>query len=198
MIRINLLGLPRERKAAAPAVSLEGAKFISMALGFVGVGLAALAIHYGMLAREGSRLERDIATEEQLKKKLAAVKAEYELFEQAKALYMRQIDIIENLKKQQTGPVEMLNTLADVVLSSGTVWLTSFDNKGDRVDIKGAAVSVNAVADFMTNLKKSGHFKNVEIKESSRDETLSKEVPAFIFTLSAELATPAGATKPKT
>ena len=198
MIRINLLGLPKERKAAAPAVSLEGAKFIGMALGFIGLGLAALAVHYTLLATDASRLEREITAEEQLKKKLAAVKAEYEQFEQAKRLLNRQIEIIETLKKQQTGPVEMLNTLADVVLGSGTVWLTSFDNKGDRVDIRGAAVSVNAVADFMTNLRKSGYFKNVEIRESSRDESLSKEVPAFTFTLSAELATPASATKPKT
>ena len=198
MIRINLLGLPKERKAAgAPAVSLEGAKFIAMALGFVGVGLAALAFHYGFLQRESSRLDKEITTENETKNRLAAVKAQYEQFEKAKALLNKQIEIIENLKRQQTGPVEMLNSLADVVLNSGTVWLSSFENKGDRVEIKGTAVSVNAVADFMTNLKKSGRFKNVEIKESSRDDSISKELPAFVFLLSAELAAPSAA-KPKT
>jgi hypothetical protein len=47
------------------------------------------------------------------------------------------------------------------------------------------ALSVHAVADLMTNLKRTGHFKNIEIKESYQDDTV-RDMQAFIFTLQCE------------
>jgi Tfp pilus assembly protein PilN len=58
---------------------------------------------------------------------------------------------------------------------------------GTTIDLDGIALSADAVANLMSNLQKSGHFRNVEIKETLQDESV-KEMQAFNFTLTCELA----------
>jgi hypothetical protein len=41
------------------------------------------------------------------------------------------------------------------------------------------------VANLMSNLQKTGYFRNVEIKESIQDESI-KDMQAFTFTLTCE------------
>jgi len=72
------------------------------------------------------------------------------------------------------------------------------DRKADALTINGAAGSINAVANYITQLKRSGYFQTVEIKESHQDEA-NKTVEIFIFSLTAQFgltqsaaATPAG------
>jgi Tfp pilus assembly protein PilN len=47
------------------------------------------------------------------------------------------------------------------------------------------ALSVDAVANLMRNLKASGYFKNVEIKTTFQDEAV-KDMSAFSFMLVCE------------
>ena len=199
MIRINLLGLKKEvKKAGGPAVTMEGAMLTGMGLTITGLALALLAGHYFILQSEAGKLAAAAKKEEAEKARLSAVKAQYEQFDAAKKDLTRRIDIIEKLKKGQTGPVEMLDQLASSVRASKALWITSFDNSGDRVNLEGVAVSVNAVADFIQSLKKGGFFKNVEIKETYQSDDKG-EVPSFQFTLSTEVvAVPAAGAKPKT
>lgn len=202
MIRINLLGLKKEvKKSAGPAVSLEGAKLTVMLLGFLAVALLALAYHYISLTNEQTKLTNDMRAAEAEKSRLAGVKAEFERFQAAKLDLTRRIDIIEALKRGQTGPVEMLTQLAAAVQASKTMWVVSFDSTGEHVEIDGIALSVNIVADFIKNLKNTGFFKNVEIKETYQDEA-AVDLTNFIFQLTADFnqpATPAPAgAKPRT
>ena len=53
--------------------------------------------------------------------------------------------------------------------------------------MNGVADSVNTVADFITNLKRSGQFKSVEIRESFQEDRV-KDFPTFVFSLNADLA----------
>ncbi len=191
MIRINLLGLKKEarRGARAPAVSLEGAKLTAMALGFVALGLVVVVGHYWYLQREATRLQAALTAAQDEQKRLAQVKAQYEEFQKRKAVLTNRLDVIANLQRAQTGPVEMLNSLANVVQASGPLWLTNFENTGDKVNIEGVAGTVDTVADFIGHLKRSGYFKNVEIKESYQDDR-NKDVVSFVFQLSAEVSLP--------
>jgi len=204
MIRINLSGAKKEVKKAGggPSVSLEGAKLTLFFVGFLLLGLGYVAGRYLKLERDGTKLDEDIKVAESEKAKLATVKAQYEQQEAYKKDLSRRIDIIEGLKRGQTGPVEMLNQLAGAVQANKTLWLSSFDNVGNRVNMVGSAVSVTAVAEFISTLKKTGYFSNVEIREAFQDEK-NLTVPTFFFTLSAELVLPgspsaAGTAKPKT
>src|SRR5260370_36796229 len=55
--------------------------------------------------------------------------------------------------------------------------------------MEGSSASVNAVANFITALKRSGYFQKVEIKEAKQDDKNSA-VQSFVFQISAEITPP--------
>ena len=67
------------------------------------------------------------------------------------------------------------------------LWLTSLERKGDSLQIAGEAGSVNAVANFITQLKRSGYFDKIEIQEAKEDDVV-KSVTTYGFTMSAAIA----------
>ncbi len=58
-------------------------------------------------------------------------------------------------------------------------------DQGASVDIEGMALSTDAVANLITNLQKTGYFRNIEIKETFQDDTV-KDMQAFQFVLTCE------------
>jgi Tfp pilus assembly protein PilN len=95
------------------------------------------------------------------------------------------VDVIDQLRANQAGPVNLLSTVADTVNATDAVWLNTMKDEGAAINIEGMALSVNAVANLMQNLKKTNYFKSVEIKESYQDEGV-KDMQAFVFTLVCE------------
>ncbi len=190
MIRINLLGIKKEKAGTRmPSVSVEGAKATAL---FVVIALLAvgwIGFRYTTLTSENARLNEDLRKAQAEKQRLQAVKEQVDAFEKKKQLLTKKINIIETLKRNQTGPVTMLNALANTVQSSGTLWLTSFTNDGTKIAVNGIAGNVNTVADFITNLKRSSYFKNVEIAQSYEEETPGGG-STFVFTISADVAPP--------
>ena len=87
-------------------------------------------------------------------------------FESQKAVLQQRIDVIETLQRNRTGGQELLQMVANTVVRVDSLWLTSLERKGDSLDIQGEAGSINAVANFITQLKRSGYFDKVEIKEA--------------------------------
>ncbi|MGC2292515.1 MAG: PilN domain-containing protein, partial [Candidatus Acidiferrales bacterium] len=58
---------------------------------------------------------------------------------------------------------------------------------GNTLEIAGEAGSINAVANFITQLKRSGYFDQIEIKEAKEDD-VAKAVTTYGFTMSAAIA----------
>jgi len=56
----------------------------------------------------------------------------------------------------------------------------------ERIDIEGLALSQDAVANLISNLQKTGYFKNIEIKETFQDDSV-KDMQAFQFELTCEI-----------
>ena len=110
------------------------------------------------------------------------------------------IDVIETLQKNRTGGQELLQMVANTVVRVDSLWLTNLERKGDNLDIKGQAGSINAVANFITQLKHSGYFNNVEIKEATETD-LVKSAQTFGFQMTAAIANtptpPADQAKPQ-
>jgi Tfp pilus assembly protein PilN len=82
-----------------------------------------------------------------------------------------------------------LDALANTVVRTDTLWLTSLTRNGNGLTIIGAAGSINAVANFITQLEHSGYFNQIEIKESTQD-TKNAAIQTFTFTLTAQFALP--------
>ena len=193
MIRINLLGSPKPKGKKNVAVSMP-----SMDLGNLGgplvqvaaVLLIAGAVNAGYwytLDREKKTIEVQSRLAEQKNRELADIKVRYMERQRQAELYKRRVDVIDQLRNNQTGPVALLSMIADTVNGTEAVWLNSMQDQGANVAIDGTALSSDAVANLISNLQKTGFFRNIEIKESYQDESV-KDMQAFQFTLTCEKA----------
>lgn len=190
MIRINLLGTPRQKKgkrgAAAPvSIPSEGPSTLIVLL-VVGV-LAAGAnyFYYHSLNAKHDKLQTDLQSADAQIKTLSAVKTAYlEKQKQHEALKAR-FDVIDQLRANQSGPVVLLNAISTSVSDSDAVWLNTMHDDGPSVTLEGVALSNVSLANLMENLKKTGQFKTVEMKQSVQEE-LSKGIQTFSFTLVCE------------
>ncbi len=192
MIRINLLGdVPRPKRGgkhpAAVAVGGEGGGPSLLILGLL-VGALTVGGNFfwwQKLSKDKAEIARQMQAADQESKRLATVKARVEEAELQEKNYRARVDVIDQLRAKQSGPVDLLTAVANTVNATDTVWLTSVKEEGNNINIQGSALSLNAVANLMTNLKRSGYFKNIEIKESFQDASV-KDMQAFLFTLICE------------
>jgi Tfp pilus assembly protein PilN len=153
----------------------------------VGLGLIlAMAASYMWVNREQGVLERKLQQANAENRRLADVKAKYEASKRKADMFERRVKIIDDLKEAQKGPVNLLNLVADTVNRTDAVWLDAMTTDGKSLNFTGMALSADAVADLMTNLRKTGAFKTVEIKETSQDPSV-KELQAFKFELICEI-----------
>ena len=186
MIRINLLGQTRPKTARRPVDT--GA---AMPLVFIGAGvlLGALFLFYFYHSWQ-TQLNEENARIKQLqsqKTELEQIKLQVEAFEKQKQVLQQRVSTIEQLQKDRTGGQELLDQIANTVSRAENLWLTSMTKKGTSVTLEGAAASINSVANFITALKRSGYFQNIEIKESKQDDK-NAAVQTFLFTIDAEIA----------
>jgi type IV pilus assembly protein PilN len=193
MIRINLLGAPKPKGKKSAAVNMPSFEFGNLGGPVVQVAavlLVAGAVNAGYwykLDREKKSIELQTQVAQQKNRELADIKARYlERQRQAEA-YKRRVDVIDQLRKDQTGPVNLLSMIGDTVNNTEAVWLNSMQDQGASVAIDGTALSSDAVANLISNLQKTGFFRNIEIKESFQDDGI-KDMQAFQFTLTCEKA----------
>ena len=196
MIRINLLGQTRP-KATKQSVPLENG--LSIILGIAAVVIAGVVL-FTMYLSQKKQLDETNAQILQLraeKASLQQVKQEVDRFEEQKKALQTQIDVIEGLQKNRTGAQELLQMVADTVVRVDQLWLTSLDRKGDALAIGGEAGNIDSVANFMTQLKRSGYFDKIEIQEAKEDDVV-KSVTTYGFTMTASVAaTPATPAPPQ-
>ena len=191
MIRINLLEAPKpknKRSAMAAMPTMEVGDVGSPRLKvLVAFGLAAVVNLYFWyhLDAQKKQIEQNMAQAEQKNRELADVKSRYMARQREAENYKRRVDVIDQLRNNQAGPVNLMAMVGETVNNTEAVWLNNMKDQGTSVDIEGMALSSDAVANLISNLQKTGYFKTVEIKESVQDETI-KDMQAFQFTLTCE------------
>lgn len=188
MIRINLLGRTRP-KAARTTMPLEATLQIALLLIALVVSVGILYGHYMLMERENNQVLAHIRKQTGEKARLEQLKTQVDNFEKQKAVLQQRIAVIEELQRNRTGGQELLDAIANTVSRTDTLWLTSVERKGETLTINGAAGSINAIANYITQLKRSGYFQQVEIKESHQDEA-NKAVEIFNFSLTAQFGLP--------
>lgn len=160
MIRINLLPI-KQRQA-------EVARRREITIGAVILGsslLVLLSVHL-MQAYQLSALESELSG---LRAELQAlnikVKEVGDLQNRIKDLRGKN-KIIEDLNKKKTGPVLVMESLANAAPT--TLWLTELKESGGSLMLNGLAVDNKTVADFVSGLEASKHFKSVELIETAQ------------------------------
>src|SRR5262249_1620361 len=192
MIRINLLGMPKPKSKRGSAVATAPVLEIGDAgspLVKVLIALALLAgangFYWYHLDRQAKTIASKMQVAEQRNRKLSVVKTKYLERQKQADNYKQRVDVIDQLRAAQAGPVNLLNTIGETVNSTEAVWLSSMKDQGHSIAIEGMALSTDAVADLIQNLQKTGYFKSIEIKETYQDEQI-KDMQAFQFELTCE------------
>jgi len=199
MIRINLLGQSRP-KATKKSVPLEATVQIIFLVAAIGLAVVVLGVTYFQQKRELDQVNAKISQLRAEKASLEQIKSEVEQYERQKAVLQQRIDVIETLQRNRTGGQELLQMVANTVVRVDNLWLTTLERKQDALNLEGEAGSINSVANFITQLKRSGYFDKVEITEAKEDD-LVKSAQTFDFKMTAAVVTapaPSNAATPTT
>jgi len=191
MIRINLLGTskPKNRRSAGPAaptieVGDVGSPKVKVLVALM-LAVAFNGFTWYHLDHQAQELAAKMKVAEAKNRELSGVKTKYLERQKEADSYKRRVDVIDQLRAGQAGPVNLLNTIGNTVNSTEAVWLSTMKDSGASIDISGMALSADAVANLIANLQKTGYFKSIEIKETYQDESV-KDMQAFQFQLTCE------------
>jgi type IV pilus assembly protein PilN len=192
MIRINLLGVPKakNKRSAVPTVTLDmgepGSPRTKILIMVALVGVANWA-YWHQLDKQTQVIANNMKLAEQKNHELADVKTRYMERQREADNYKRRVDVIDQLRSSQTGPVQLLDTIGNTINDTEAVWLDTMKDQGNSIEIEGMALSADGVASLIQNLQKTGYFRSIEIKETYQDESY-KEMQAFQFTLTCAKA----------
>jgi type IV pilus assembly protein PilN len=185
MIRINLA--PPEARRSRPSVSLSMPSFnlgILFAIVYV-VAIGVLGLYWYGLAAEETRLTGDV---DRLNRELASLKTTLGQGAGVRnqlAEVKRRVSVLEDLTRGQGRSIVLLDVFVDTV--PGDLWITSIEQKESQLKLSGTAFSTTAVSDFMSNLKSSGKFKEVDIVLSRQAIDKTPSLVTFEVTCKFEI-----------
>jgi type IV pilus assembly protein PilN len=188
MIRINLLGQIRPKASRRPVDTGAALPVLFIGAGLV-LGFLVLGFLYYSWQQQLNTENNKIKTLQAQKMDLENIKQQVEAFDKQKQVLQQRVSTIEQLQRDRTGGQDLLDMVANTVSRTENLWLTTMTRKGTNLSIEGSSASVNAVANFITALKRSGYFQKVEIKEAKQDEK-NAGVQTFNFQISAEITPP--------
>jgi type IV pilus assembly protein PilN len=204
MIRVNLIGGERKRVrkkfvlATAHKLTIGCTTILLSAGGFVGW-------RYVALNRASTKLDVDIAEAQKETTRLRSIITQVQQFEQRRAQLQQRVALIEELRKDQTGPVHMLDQISRSL--PPMLWLNQIKQTAvaNEVVIEGHCTTLTSLSDFVANLEATGYFKkSVEIVNSTTEpatktsaELIKFQVKA-IFQRPGEAKTAAAGTSPQT
>ncbi|OGW59220.1 MAG: hypothetical protein A3D21_08520 [Nitrospirae bacterium RIFCSPHIGHO2_02_FULL_42_12] len=177
MIKINLLPTKKARKTFTIEVGFKSNVMIFIIIIVVVVLFEGFTWYW--LNSSISSLTQEKQTLSVKLKELTGKVTEVENFEKDKKIYEDKIEIIQNLKKNQEGPVHMLDEISHRLPER--VWLVSIKETGGNINIIGSGMTNDAIVKYVNNLKATNIFKNVQLIESR--QVIDSGVPIYSFSL---------------
>src|ERR1035441_10946364 len=158
MIRINLLPEARPQRKKKGVSTLGGAGRLNTLLmgGVIGLAILIGIVHYWVLRSQIKAQEEKIRIAQVEVARLEAVLKEVKDFEAKKARLQRKVDLINQLKQNQRGPVRLMDEVSKAL--PDLVWLERMEYHGHAIAIDGKAFNPPAVANFVANLKLVSSF----------------------------------------
>src|ERR1700676_3935989 len=129
MIRINLLGSPKPKGKKGPAFNMPsfdlgnlGGPLVQVAAVLLIAG-ALNAGYWYQLDREKKSIAVRALVAEQKNRELADIKVRYLERQRQADSYKRRVDVIDQLRANQSGPVNLLSMIGDTVTGPKRSWL---------------------------------------------------------------------------
>jgi len=115
-------------------------------------------------ARENIVAERTIEAQ-----KLESIINEVEQYQRRKDNLQQRIDLINQLKQNQKGPVRIMDQVS--LDLPDLVWLDAMDISGGRIALSGRGLNPNAIALFIENVKNDPYFEEPQVGAVSQIST---------------------------
>ncbi len=172
MLKINLLPIRQLQREAAAWNELFG-----FAACFVLILLILGAISMIQTSRANA-IQTEITQLNQEKMKYDSILLEIKKLEQNKKELENRINIIRQLKTDSPLTVHILDEVARR-LDSTRMWLTSLDQQGSSLSLKGIALDNKTIAEFMNALDASDFISDVNLSDSSVTKVEGQDLKAF-------------------
>ena len=162
MIKINLL--PTKRKPPRKVTELQKQMIIAVLI--IGGVVVGMIVYYFALTKKISERRQEVAVAQKKVAEQDNALKEVKNVETERKLVTEKIGIIEQLKKNQQGPVRLLDEVSKA-LPNG-VNLSSIVEAGGSVSLAGDAFTNEDVVRFVDNLKQSPYLADVFLQETSQ------------------------------
>ena len=193
MIRVNLLGVERQ-KIKKPLLAFDPAKSLTLICSLILVAaVAGIGWWFWSLRQESARLDAEIAAAQAESARLQPLLDEVKGFEAQRATLQQRVELIEQLRRGQSIPVQLLDHVSKSV--PDMLWLTAMTQDATQVTIEGRSTTLIALSDFVGNLG-SGTLleRSVEIIDSQVESASAPgqqggpAVDLIRFTVRAQIA----------
>jgi type IV pilus assembly protein PilN len=162
MIKINLL--PAKKKPPKKVIDLQQQMLLGVLI--VILLLMGMWFFWNRQANKIATLQKEkIAAEARVRDQENVLK-EVKNVEEERKQYAEKIGIIQQLKKNQSGPVRLLDEISKALPSGVNV--VSITESNNNINIEGHAFTNNDVVRFVDNLKASSLLSGVTLLETSQ------------------------------
>jgi type IV pilus assembly protein PilN len=199
MIKINLLVPERKVATARKSFSFQSGQKITIGCSvlLIAAGLF-VGWRYWAVTHESANLDQEISAAQKEAVRLQSIITQVQQFEQRKGQLQQRVTLIEQLRKDQNGPVHMLDQISRAL--PPMLWLTELKQtpaNPNEVVINGKCTTLTALTDFVGSLEASGYFKkSVEIVNSQTETGTAPAGELVSFSLRALFQRPGEPTRP--
>ena len=188
MIKINLVSegkrpvvsrKTKERLGIAGLSLSEGLFLVALLLGALAVGA-----YWWYLRGEVRTRDTQIAAAQREVDELAQVLQEVEEYKAKKAKLEHKINIINDLKRKQWGPVRIMDQISNALPE--LLWLDGLTLRANNIELRGQAFNTNQIAAFIENLGKVPEFQEPRLRDTSKQGP----VYTFMITFNFSVAEP--------
>ena len=181
MIRINLLATERRAAKAASAGFQAGQKLMVIGSLVLVVTVAGVGWRYWAIGQEKAQVAREIDAAKREEARLQEILKQVQEFENRRKLLESRVALIDELRKGQSAPVHMIDQISKAL--PDMTWLTSMQQSGYTLTMKGRCLTLTSLSDFIGNLEASRYFiRPVEIIETTT-EAEDKGPELILFTI---------------
>ena len=173
MIKINLLQARKEKKKGGMRK-----EFLVLILSVV---LLLAALGFIQWTREKEK-EDTFAEVSKIRNEIAAYKSlttEVEKRKEEQKMVQNRLDVINSLRRDKARAAKVLDELS--IDKPEKLQLESLKKEGPKLGIEGIALDDETIANFMTSLRKSKLFKNVDLIVSEQIEQSKLKLKKFVL-----------------
>ncbi len=164
-------------------------------LGCLVLGVVVALAYWFWHKRELKSRETVVAERTSEAQKLESIIKEVEEYQTRKDNLQQRIDLINQLKQNQKGPVRIMDQISRDL--PDLVWLDTMDINAGRITLAGRGLNPNAIALFIENIKNDPYFEEPQVGAVTQVSTVPLVYGFdmnFAFSYAPKNAAPATAT----